>query len=377
MWELGIGFIGMVILLIIFGLRKGGEAPTQPCIIFTGTKPETERPTEREVTHDHEVLNHFLIYGHAGTGKTTFCELIHAMLCEKYGRQVKLHTYIAGQLRTAKAIEELISKIKYGDVIFIDEVASLRLSTEELLYSVLQDHVYYPIQDSLVIDEDHSIHLDSEFNSNAKKVPKCTFLAATTDAGTISTPFRDRFPLSVELERMTSEQLSKVAQGFNQVKTSKDLRDYVGQQRAKDIAKMHIDSLDFKPTNMSIEASVKIGEAALGVPRVANNFRLHASARAGALRHAAVREVDVMYALQLIGVDKNGLMPIDRRLVKYLLSRDNKAVGVNALAAVCGCSKNDITEMMIPRMSYAGMLTKNNRSMNELTKEAVKFYEQK
>jgi Holliday junction DNA helicase RuvB len=174
---------------------------------------------------------------------------------------------------------------------------------------------------------------------------------------------------------MTSIELSDVAKGFNKVKLSLSVKDYIGQSRAKNIIKMHIASLDKKPTTMTPEAAEYLGESALGIPRLVGNFRLHASARAGELSHSTVELGDAKYALALLGVDKNGLMPIDRRLVKYLLARDNKAVGVNALAAVCGCSKRDITEMVVPRMSYANMLTRNNRSMLELTKEAMNIYE--
>jgi holliday junction DNA helicase RuvB len=348
---------------------KRKENKPQPGLWIEPIKPA---PPEK-IQHTHDVLPHILAFGPAGVGKTLICELIAHKLSKQYKRTVTLHTKIAGQLKSASDVENLVKKIEYGDVVLIDEIHSLKLPIEEILYSALQDFIYYPINDTLQI-ENYSLRLENKDNTNIIKIPKCTFLAATTTAGGVSRPLRERFQIEVELERLDESLLSEIAINFNRVKTSKSFQDYKGQNNVIRLIYMHINSLDKTPNKITKEAADEIARRSLGTPRLTNNFRLHASCRAGELDKTSIDLKDVKYALDLIGVDKNGLHPVDRRLIKYLLERDNKPSGINALAAVIGASPSDVREIIVPRMSAAGILTRDSRSWIILSNQGIKNY---
>jgi len=364
--------IGAIIATILYLIIENFViyTPPPPKQDYLWIEKESKLPQQTNYTHD--IINHILIFGSPGLGKSTLCELIAHKLSSQYSHEVTLHTKIAGQLKSASDVEALIRKLNYGDVILIDEIHSLKLPIEEIFYSVLQDFIYYPINDTLQIDN-YSIRLDKK-QSNIIKVPKVTFLAATTSAGGISRPLRERFPLEVELQRLEESLLSEIASNFIRVKQSKSFEDYKGQSKVIRLIDMHIKSLGRTPGKISNQAADELARRSLGTPRLTNNFRLHAGCRAGELGKTKIDLEDVRYALELLGIDDNGLHPSDRRLIKYLLERDNKPSGINALAAVIGASPSDVREIIVPRMSAAGILTRDSRSWIILSDQGIKLY---
>jgi holliday junction DNA helicase RuvB len=320
-----------------------------------------------------EVMPHLLLFGLPGLGKTTFVEVVHNEIQKKYGRKIKLVQRVAGQLTTSSDIERLVSEIEYGDFVFIDEIASLRVRTEELLYSVLQDFLYYPTDDSILLGEDRSLIL-SQKATDVYKVPRCTFCGATTAAGKITQPLRDRFPINIELERMSAADLARVVALRNGVKSEKSFTNYIGQPTAKAIVQMHIEGLGAKISGITPDAAGIIAERSLGITRLANDYRFHAEARAKQLNNPMVNPEHAGYALDILGIDSNGTTPLDRRIINYLIQRNNKPVGINALASVAGCSKDDVENMVLPRLVSADILTKDHRNWNILTDKAIGDY---
>jgi len=354
--------------------KKMGDIIIESAYQSLNNPIEIEHVEEVIEDNDFNVMPHILMFGLPGLGKTTFIEVIHAELEKKYGKKINLIQRVAGQLSSARKVEELVKEIKYGDIVFIDEIASLRLSTEELLYSVLQDFTYYPQDDSVLID-DRSLVIEKN-DMSKYDVPKCTICGATTAAGKITQPLRDRFPIVIELEKMSNSDLASVVSRRNAVKSERSFDNYVGQSRAKSIVMMHIDGLHIDCSNIKItdEASEIIGSRALGITRIANDFRFHAEARALQLGSTIVNEEHALHALDLLGVDENGTMPIDRRVIEFLVRRENKPVGVKSLASVAGCSQDDIENMVLPRLTSAGLITKDHRNWNVLTDFAMSEY---
>jgi len=362
-------FVAAIVALLLMQIRLRREQRSP--IIWIPPLPEEEK-REREDADVH-VLPHVLLYAPPGIGKTTFSEVIHAELQRKLGKQINFITRIAGQLRSGRDVEEVLGEIQPGDVVFIDEIASLRLPVEELLYSVLQDFVFYPKDDSLLLDNNMLIIGNS--GTDVVHVPKCTFIAATTNAGGISRPLRERFPINIELERIGESDLSDMAILQNKVKAEKSFANYKGQETAKTIIWMHMEALGKTISKVSKAAADVIAKRAMGTPRLANNYVFHSKARAAEIGHDEVTAEDADYAMNLIGIDRHGTDRLDRRVIKFLLERDNRPVGLSALANAAGCSKKDIEDMVLPKLFAAKIMTRDHRSWACLSDVALINYQ--
>ncbi len=299
---------------------------------------------EEQVGYDHPVFPHVLFYGPPGAGKTSLAETLSFELSQTYGREVRYHYFTPTGLSTQSDIDELVDAIEYGDVVFIDEIHGLDLKIEECLYSALQD--FY------ISRKGFQVHL-----------PKFTMVGATTMAGNLSKPLRDRFPLAIELEPTSEENLKKIIlDQQNGVPKPTKFSEYHGQEKVKLLLKMHITALFSSDTYSIREETIDLlAKRSLGNPRILKQFAKHVAADQKVMK----RPLEVWEAEELLtgllGIDSRGLHPADRRVIKALIARENKPIGVAALASVANVSKVDLEQMIEPRLELCGFLNRSPR----------------
>ncbi len=247
--------------------------------------------------HRGEALDHLLIFGPPGLGKTTLANIVANEL------NVNIKTTSGPVLEKAGDLAALLTNLEEGDVLFIDEIHRLSPQVEEILYPAMEDY-----QLDIMIGEGpaaRSIKLD---------LPPFTLIGATTRAGSLTSPLRDRFGIVQRLEFYSVEDLSKI------VARSARYLDLI----------------------MCDEGAVEIAKRSRGTPRIANRLlrrvRDYTQVKSDGKVNAEVAE----QALDMIDVDKSGFDYMDR---KYLLAIIEKfmggPVGLDNLAAAIGEEKRD------------------------------------
>jgi len=355
MWALKLlGLIAMLaftawLMRVIGGWRFGNPAGYD-----FDDEPE-EQEELPEPIYGHPVMSHILFYGQAGLGKTSFARVVSNELKKIYGHEVQFHEYIAGNITNPEMVRSIVSKLQYGDVLFIDEIHSLDLSIEELFYAVLQESRFF----------DKGV---------ATELPPCTIMAATTNAGKLSKPLRDRFPLNIELEPMGIEDLVNIANDQDDgVPEPSDFDTYRGQEDVKPLITIHMVAL-LKDEHYPVSDNVKhlVAKRALGVPRVMKQLLKHIVA----FQKADGKQVTTDVAeelMTLVGIDRNGLHKADRRVIRVLLERGNQPLGLKALASASNISADDLEHMVEPRLQHCGFLMKTPRGRC-LAEAALKEY---
>ena len=363
-------FLAWLVSKILHEIDK--RKPSRVIYFHTPDRDHVSTSRQKEVNNE-PVLEHVFLYGPAGTGKTTFLECLHTEMQHHYGREIGFHLRIAGQLSSPRDLTELLAKVQHGDLVVIDEIHSLRLRVEELLYSVLQDSIYYPKRDEIAFLSGEIIRLGNG-EAKAVKLPQFTLCGATTNAGGVTRPLLERFPLIFRLERMSEENLQRVVAGLNGVKATKSFDSYYGQERVRKALRFHLDGLGKEAQSFSPEALRILSQVSLGTPRLANDYRLHAQRYAGAHGRITVMAEDVWESLALIEVDHNGMGYPERTIISALLERGNKALGLKAMASIADVSEQTVADMILPKMFAAGLLTKDHRNMNILSSKAIALY---
>ncbi len=265
----------------------------------------------------NEPLDHVLLYGPPGLGKTTLATIIANELGVEYQQTSGPVLQIKGDLTA------ILTNIRARQVLFFDEVHRLQPALEELLYSALEDYKL-----DIIIGQGPSAR------THTLDVPEFTFVAATTRAGLLSAPLRSRFGIVLRLEFYTTDDLKYIV------------------ERSAEILGVAIDDA----------GAHEIASRARGTPRIANRLlrrvRDYAQVRGG----GKIDEPTAQAALKMLEVDKHGFDEIDRKLLLTIIEKyQGGPVGLNTLAAALAEEPDAIEDIYEPFLIQIGFLDRTPR----------------
>nr|WP_238718395.1 Holliday junction branch migration DNA helicase RuvB [Petrachloros mirabilis] len=264
-----------------------------------------------------EALDHLLLYGPPGLGKTT----IALILAVEMGVNCKVTS--APALERPRDIVGLLVNLQAGDVLFIDEIHRLSRMTEELLYPAMED-----FRLDITIGKGQSARIRS------LPLQPFTLVGATTRVGALSSPLRDRFGFVQRLRFYEPEELSQIV-----------------QRTATILA-----------TDLTVEAAIEVARRSRGAPRIANRLLKRVRDYAEVKTPGTITAEVAIAALELFNVDPCGLDWTDRRLLSLMIEHYNGGpVGLDTLAAATGEDAQTIEEVYEPYLLQIGYLNRTPR----------------
>lgn len=262
-------------------------------------------------------LDHVLLYGPPGLGKTTLSTII----ANEMNANIKITSGPA--IERSGDLAAILTNLMDGDVIFIDEIHRLNRTVEEILYPAMEDRAI-----DIIIGKGpsaRSIRLD---------LPKFTLVGATTRSGMLSSPLRDRFGVILNLELYKDEELKSII------------------QRSAGILDIEIDG----------SSSMELARRSRGTPRIANRLLKRVRDFAQVRSNGDINIENTRAALDMFEVDSEGLDNTDKKMLLMIINKfGGGPVGVETLSAAIGEDRETIEEVYEPYLIQKGFLNRTNR----------------
>ncbi len=269
-----------------------------------------------------DALDHVLLYGPPGLGKTTLSNIIS----NEMNSNIKITSGPA--IEKAGDLAALLTNLSEFDVLFIDEIHRLSKTVEEILYPALEDYTL-----DIIIGKGpsaRSIRLD---------LPRFTLIGATTKAGSLTTPLRDRFGIVHRLELYSKEDLTKII------------------KRSADILEVKIED----------EAAIEIARRSRGTPRIANRLLKRVRDYALVVGTGNIDLKITKHALNKLEIDELGLDEIDRKILDTMINQySGRPVGIESLAVTIGEEVETIEDVYEPYLIQIGFIARTLRGRQPL-----------
>ena len=264
-----------------------------------------------------EALDHTLVFGPPGLGKTTLANIIANEL------KVTIRTTSGPVLEKAGDLAAMLTNLESGDVLFIDEIHRLNPAIEEILYPAMEDY-----QLDIMIGEGpaaRSIKLD---------LPPFTLVGATTRAGLLTSPLRDRFGIIQRLDFYSIEELSSIV----------------------------LRSADILVTSIDNDGAMEIARRSRGTPRIANRLLRRVRDYSEVKSDGSIDLDRASSALDMLSIDKNGFDHMDRRLLMTMIEKfGGGPVGIDSLAAAISEERDTIEDVLEPYLIQQGFIMRTPR----------------
>jgi len=264
-----------------------------------------------------EPLDHVLFYGPPGLGKTTLANII----AKELGVDIRITS--GPSIEKAGDLAAILTNLNDNDVLFIDEIHRLNSTVEEILYPAMEDG-----------ELDIIIGKGPSAKSIRIELPPFTLIGATTRAGLLSAPLRDRFGVSHKMEYYNENEIKSII------------------IRGAKILGVKIDE----------DGAIEISKRSRGTPRIANRLLKRVRDYCEIKGNGTIDKLSAKSALDMLGVDSNGLDDLDRNIVNSIIENyDGGPVGIETLSLLLGEDRRTLEEVYEPYLVKIGFLKRTNR----------------